>query len=106
MTSPLADILVLASTGFRIFPCREKRPTTKNGFKDASADPEQIKAWWTQSPDAQVGLPTGKNINAFVLDVDLPDGPASLIELEAKHGPLPPTWQTRTASGGELPLPA
>jgi len=55
MTSPLADILVLTSTGFRIFPCREKRPITKNGFKDASADPEQITAWWSnafvQRPD-------------------------------------------------------
>lgn len=101
MTSSLEIILELASTGFRIFPCREKRPITKNGFKDASAAPEQITAWWTQYPDAQVGLPTGHNINAFVLDVDLPDGPASLAMLEAKHGPLPPTWQTRTASGGE-----
>jgi len=45
---PLADILVLASTGFRISPCREKRPITKNGSKDANADPGQIKAWWTQ----------------------------------------------------------
>ena len=101
MTSSLEDILELASTGFRIFPCREKRPITKNGFKDASADPEQITTWWTQYPDAQVGLPTGQNINAFVLDIDLPDGPASLVALEAKHGTLPPSWQTRTASGGE-----
>jgi len=101
MASLLEDILVLTSTGFRIFPCREKRPITKNGFKDASADPEQIKTWWTQYPDAQVGLPTGKNINAFVLDVDLPDGSASLAALEAKHSPLPPSWQTRTTSGGE-----
>jgi len=101
MASLLEDILVLASTGFRIFPCREKRPITKNGFKDASAAPEQITAWWTQYPDAQVGLPTGQNIHAFVLDIDQPEGPHSLTTLEAKHSPLPPTWQTRTASGGE-----
>ncbi|WP_415519298.1 MAG: bifunctional DNA primase/polymerase [Desulfovibrio aminophilus] len=101
MVNLLTAALGLADAGWAIFPCENKRPLTPHGLKDASADPEQIKAWWTKWPSAQIGLPTGKNVNAFVLDMDLPDGPASLDGLEAEHGPLPRTWTARTGSGGE-----
>lgn len=97
----LTAALGLAAAGWTLFPCKDKRPLTAHGLKDASADPEQIKAWWSDNPGAQIGLPTGKNVNAFVLDVDLPDGPASLAALEDEHGPLPRTWTARTGSGGE-----
>ncbi|MDY0307429.1 MAG: bifunctional DNA primase/polymerase [Desulfovibrionaceae bacterium] len=97
----LQSALGLAAAGWAVFPCKDKRPLTAHGLKDASDDPEQIKAWWAENPGAQIGLPTGKNVNAFVLDVDLPDGPASLAALENEHGPLPRTWTARTGSGGE-----
>lgn len=63
----------IAATGQPVFPChskgeRAKRPLTKNGFKDASTDPDQIKAWWKAHPDAAIGIPTG--IKWDVLDVD------------------------------------
>jgi hypothetical protein len=35
-----------------------------------------------------------------VLDIDLPNGPASLARLEAEHTALPPTCEQRTGSGG------
>ncbi len=101
MANLLTAALGLAAAGWAVFPCKDKRPLTAHGLKDASADPEQINAWWAENPGAQIGLPTGKNVNAFVLDVDLPDGPASLAALEAEHGPLPRTWTARTGSGGE-----
>ncbi len=35
-----------------VFPCRpDKSPYTRNGFKDASCDVEQIRAWWSQHPE-------------------------------------------------------
>jgi len=56
---------------FPIFPCDdEKKPRTRNGFKDASTDPETIRRWWSMWPDALVGVPTGSASRANVLDVD------------------------------------
>jgi hypothetical protein len=83
--------------GWPVFPLRpgDKRPATKNGFKDATTDVDRIKAYWTANPTANIGLPTG--IKFDVIDVDLPDGPASLermANVPAVHG------LARTSSGG------
>ena len=77
-----------------------KSPHTSHGLKDASKDEAQIKEWWKRWPNAAIGVPTGQAIDAFVLDVDLPDGPESLSRLESEHGLLPPTLEQRTGSGG------
>ncbi len=47
-----------ASFNWHIFPVapNSKTPLTKNGYKDASADPEQVEAWWSEWPDANIGL--------------------------------------------------
>jgi len=44
--------------GWQIFPVAPngKEPLTPHGFKDATADPEQIEAWWSKWPDANIGL--------------------------------------------------
>lgn len=55
-----------------VFPLRpgDKRPLTQHGFKDATTSEDQVRAWWEQTPDANIGLPTG---HAFdVIDVDSP----------------------------------
>jgi hypothetical protein len=73
--------LALANRGLAIFPCFEpvtygdqvecsckehekcahigKHPRTKHGFKDASKDPDQIKRWWSESPNANTAIATG-----------------------------------------------
>ena len=93
-----------AAKGWAVFPCGvDKKPLTPHGLKDATTDPEQIKAWWTRTPGASIGSPTGPNMGksgAWVLDVDLPDGPAALAALEYKNGPLPATVEQRTGGGG------
>ncbi len=94
------DRVLNVSKSWRIFPCRDKRPLTTHGLKDATKDKDRIKDWWGQWPDAQMGVPVGENTGSFVLDVDLPDGPATLAQLEATHGKLPETWRARTPSGG------
>ena len=69
-----------------VFPCRRtpeeltvrgkpklygpKTPLTPNGLHDATQDPERIRAWWRQWPDALVGVPTGSVTGLFVLDYD------------------------------------
>jgi hypothetical protein len=59
--------------GQPVFPCfsegeRAKRPRVKHGFKEATLDKEQAKAWWKRWGDAAIGIPTG--IVYDVLDVD------------------------------------
>jgi hypothetical protein len=81
-----------------------KHPRTNNGVKDASADADQIRAWWTKWPDANVAVATGSASNLVVLDLDIKpgkDGRAALRVLEAQHGPLPTTPKVETGSGGE-----
>lgn len=58
--------------GFYVFPLKPKGkiPITKNGFKDASNDVGQIKAWWKTYPNANIGIATGEISNLLVIDVD------------------------------------
>jgi hypothetical protein len=100
--SVLDAALAYASRRRPVFPCgADKRPLTDHGFKDASADPATIRAWWARWPDALIGLPTGAW--CWVLDIDVKNGAPgveSLTDLERKHGTLPATITVRTRSGG------
>ena len=93
------------SCGNQKCPSPGKHPRTPRGAKDATTDPSQIKAWWQNWPDANVGIATGPESGLVVLDVDVDvekgtDGEASLRELEAKHGQLPMTIEAETGRGG------
>ena len=74
-----------ARHGIAVFPCepRGKKPLTRNGFKDATTDLEQITAWWTATPDANIGLPTGHQFD--VVDAD---GPEAVSVLYFGDNPL------------------
>jgi hypothetical protein len=63
----------LAAAGVPVFPClvEGKRPLTRRGFLDASSDPERIAAWWSRTPDANIGIPTGAVSGVVVVDVDV-----------------------------------
>jgi hypothetical protein len=84
LTAP--DALANAATwyaehGWPVFPLKPtgKTPLTRNGFKDATVDLEQIRAWWTATPQANIGTPTGLRFD--VIDVDGPDGYLSLADM-------------------------
>ena len=57
-----------------VFPCRPggKQPATEHGFKDATTDTGQIRAWWKVRHDYNIGIPTGVKFDVF--DIDGPDG--------------------------------
>ncbi len=96
-----AALYYVESLAWPVFPCRrDKRPMTANGFLDAVVDHDQVRTWWTESPEASIGIPTGPRSMVWVLDVDQPDGPAALAALEEKHGPLPATVEQQTGGGG------
>ena len=75
-----------AELGYPVFPCRagSKAPLTNHGFKDATTDVAKIEAWWTQYPDANIGIPTE---GLLAVDVDgkrnpwLSDDPEKMADL-------------------------
>jgi hypothetical protein len=104
----LEAALEYARCGFPVFPCNplDKKPLTSNGFKDATKDEAQIRAWWGRWPNAMIGVPTGAASGMWVVDLDLDpakkiDGKATLDHLITQHGPLPPTLVTITPRGGQ-----
>ena len=93
--------LKYAEKGKPVFPCNlEKQPIIKNGFKAASIESDQVQAWWKDNPTASIGMATGKQSNLWVLDIDMPDGPKNLDDLEKEHGKLPTTLTQETGGGG------
>ena len=76
-----------------------KHPRTAHGFKDATADLDQIKRWWGQWPDANIGTPTGQGL--VVLDIDpRHGGMESIARLQEEHEALPETGQQATGGDG------
>ena len=91
MENLLEYALSYAERGWLVFPCREKpskeyinrkgknsiskekTPYTRNGFKDASLEKEQIVRWWKQYPQAMIGISCGES-GLFVIDIDTKNG--------------------------------
>ncbi len=48
-----------------------KRPLTERGFKDATRNVGKVVQWWTNEPDANIGVPTGAVSGLTVIDVDI-----------------------------------
>ena len=95
------EALKLAREGIAVFPCAEdKRPLTLRGFKDASCDPDVVHKWWTDWPEALIGVPTGERF--IVLDIDC----AKHVEAAQWYGnanlPVTRTHFTRSGSGRHL----
>jgi hypothetical protein len=81
--------------GYRVFPCAPggKAPLTEHGFHDATTDPEQIERWWTQVPDANIGMSTE---GLVVIDIDgrdncWPNDPERTLELATGAMALTPS---------------
>jgi hypothetical protein len=75
-----------------------------HGVLDFTADTATVAGWWRSTP-WNIGARVPESM--FLLDVDGPDrtphpgrGLQALAELEAEHGPLPPTFTQITGSGG------
>ncbi len=79
-----------------------KHPTTRHGVNDATTDGEQIDRWWTEQPDANIGIAAGQSLSILVLDIDPRNGGTETLQrLEKELGPLPPTVTSNTGGGGE-----
>ena len=113
----LAATIYARRLRWAVFPCYEiaggvcacgsdcdspgKHPRTPHGCLDATTDETVINGWWSQWPDAHVGVATGEVSGFDVLDIDpRHGGDESLAELEAEQGEMPATIEQLTGGGG------
>jgi len=111
------DALAYAKQGFRVFPvhyvlengkcscghitCTDigKHPTINEGHKKATTDEWQIKKWWEDWPNSNIGVLAE---GLFILDVDeKSNGYDSFRKLTDKYGNLPETVSVNTGGGGK-----
>ena len=79
-----------------------KHPITRQGVKNATTDHEQIDDWWTEHPDANIGIATGQQSGILALDIDPRNGGTQTFQrLEKDLGPLPPTVTSNTGGDGQ-----
>jgi len=74
LSTLLDSALRYAALGYPVFPCAPggKAPITPHGFRDATTEAAQIKAWWAKRPNANVAMPTA---GLLVIDVDGAENP-------------------------------
>jgi putative DNA primase/helicase len=82
--------------GWPVFPCRTrgKEPAVAGGFKAATTDHHQVKKWWEEMPEGNVGLALSEDL--MVLDLDSDD---ALAHLQSRGLELPATLVVKTARG-------
>lgn len=113
-----AYALSYAKRGYPVFPLHQalggmscscqsqcgnpgKHPRTRRGLKDATTDTAQINAWWTETPDAPIGIVCGDAQDLLVVDIDPRNGGNETWErLQQEHGPIA-TVRVKTGGGGE-----
>jgi len=69
-----------------------------HGLKEATTNRARVLAWWTQQPQANIGLACGHRFD--VLDVDGPIGAHTIQELAATYGLESSGPLVRTGGGG------
>jgi putative DNA primase/helicase len=99
-----AAVMYAERFGFYVFPLMPgtKVPMTFNGFKSASNERAIIDDWWSQWPNANIGIATEAS-GLVVLDIDDSSEVSALdtlTDLESKVGRLPDTPHVLTGGGG------
>ncbi|MEP2759026.1 MAG: bifunctional DNA primase/polymerase [Hyphomicrobiales bacterium] len=101
--SALAQALFHGQQGRRIFRLKEnqKVPAETGWQKNATSDPESIKALFQKHPGMNYGIVTGADSGLVVLDVDEKKGISGSKSLKPRINPADlDTYSVRTPSGG------
>jgi len=81
MNNLLPTALSYLAKGWSVIPVGlDKRPLVNwKEFQTRRATPEELVAWWTHNPDAQIGIVTGAISNLTVIDVES-DGDFNIVK--------------------------
>lgn len=91
MSRMLRAALELAEAGWAVLPLNGKHPVTPHGHHDATTERRQIRKWWKENPNYNIGSRVPENV--LVLDVDPRNG-GRLQELQDRaEVELPPTLE-------------
>ena len=97
MSALIEIALSCVQRGWHVFPCwpKTKKPMTHRGKNDATVDEAQVRAWWGNTPDANVAISCGPS-NLAVLDIDhgIKDKADAVLMLAALG--VPDTYMVRT----------
>ena len=91
--------------GWHVFPCwpGDKRPLVRGGFLSATNLENEVRAWWTKWPDANVGIATGAS-GLTVLDCDHGLADEAAVRSFTRAHNLPETYTVRTGRRPEYGL--
>src|SRR5215467_776475 len=107
-TYPLAGAaLSYAAEGLAVFPLapKSKIPLLSKaeggaGWKDATTNLDQVRAWWTRWPNANIGYaPRG---SLLIIDIDLRNQGKASWERLTRAIPMPETRCVQTGNGYHL----
>jgi hypothetical protein len=71
-----------------------------NGRNSATTDPETVKKWWAQYPQANIGIPTGPESGLVLVDVDPRHGGNESKKQMERQGNFPYTPKLTRAEVG------
>ena len=102
MKTILDYALEYGQRGWALIPLGDhsKIPMMKDWPNVASSDEAYIRQRFTHH-NGNIGIVCGQKSSLLVIDVDMPDGPASLEQLESQLGKLPDTLSQTTGGGGK-----
>jgi hypothetical protein len=89
-----------AQRGRAVFPLlpRTKKPRYDGGFHTATCDVGQVRAWWNEQPDDNMGMHPGRS-DLVAFDVDTPAARALATQLSLYSEP---TLVIATGNGAHL----
>lgn len=91
----LETALSCVRRGWAVCPCNGKVTMYEGGYKDATADEEQVRAWWESKPQANPGIAPGKS-GISVLDVDTGLTDEESLRAFMRERGIPETFAVRT----------
>jgi hypothetical protein len=96
-TTMLDAAISYAHRGILVFPCkpRSNEPLIKDWQNKATTDENQVRAWWSKWPGANIGIPTGAGNRFITLDID--EGGEETLKKNGWTTPL--TVMVKTADG-------
>src|ERR1039458_9640582 len=101
MTNILLNMaLTYAASGLSVIPLRPKEKTPLfpwAEFQKRRASPDEIRKWWTDTPNANLGVVTGAVSGLAVVDLDGPMGVANGVRMN-----LSSTMTSLTGGGRHL----